>query len=106
MLDKIRPTLIDAARSLGAGPLRLFVKLELPLMRSALVAGAVLGFGISMGEINATLMLYNPRLVTLPVAIYRLISAYNFYGACALGSVLIAATVLTFLAIDRWDVRR
>jgi len=29
-------------------------------------------------------MLYNPRAVTMPVMIYRLISSYNFVGAAAL----------------------
>jgi len=105
LMDKIKPSLIEAARSLGANHWQLFWKLELPLIKSAVVAGAVLAFGISVGEINATLMLYNPRLITMPVAIYRLISSYNFYGACALGSVLIAVTLLSFLIIDKWSGR-
>jgi len=101
MFRKIKPSLVEAARSLGAGPWRVFWRLELPLARSALVTGAAFAFGISVGEINATLMLYNARLTTIPVMIYRLIGSYNFIGACAMGSVLMAFCFLAFMIIDR-----
>jgi thiamine transport system permease protein len=101
MFRKIKPSLTEAARSLGAGSWKLFWKLELPLVRSSLITGAAFAFGISAGEINATLMLYNPRLVTIPVMIYRLISSYNFIAACAMGTVLMGICFLAFLIIDR-----
>jgi thiamine transport system permease protein len=46
-------------------------------------------------------MLYNERLITIPVMIYRLIGSYNFIGACAMGSVLMLFCILAFLIIDR-----
>jgi thiamine transport system permease protein len=98
---KIKSSLSEAACSLGAGPWRLFWHLELPLARSALITGAAFAFGISVGEINASLMLYNERLITMPVMIYRLIGSYNFIGACAMGSVLMLFCFLAFLIIDR-----
>jgi thiamine transport system permease protein len=98
---KIKSSLAEAARSLGAGPWRLFWHLELPLARSALITGAAFAFGISVGEINASLMLYNEQLITIPVMIYRLIGSYNFIGACAMGSVLMFFCFLAFLIIDR-----
>jgi thiamine transport system permease protein len=101
MFRKIKPGLAEAARSLGASTWTVFWRLELPLARSALVAGAAFAFGISVGEINATLMLYNPRLITMPVMIYRLIASYNFIGASAMGSLLMVFSFLAFLIIDR-----
>jgi thiamine transport system permease protein len=98
---KMKSSLSEAARSLGAGPWRLFWHLELPLARSALITGAAFAFGISVGEINASLMLYNERLITIPVMIYRLIGSYNFIGACAMGTVLMLFCFLAFLIIDR-----
>jgi len=98
---KMKSSLTEAARSLGAGPWRLFWRLELPMARSALITGAAFAFGISVGEINASLMLYNERLITIPVMIYRLIGSYNFIGACAMGSVLMLFCFLAFLIIDR-----
>lgn len=98
---KINPRLVQAAVSLGATPWKAFWRVELPLIKSGLIAGATFAFAISIGEINATLMLYNPNLITLPVAIYRLISSYNYFGACALGTILMVICFLVFLLIDK-----
>ena len=39
--------------------------------------------------------------MTVPIAIYRLIGSYNFFAACAMGTILIAVALATFLLIDR-----
>ena len=101
MLRKIKPSLPEAARSLGAGPRRLFFKIELPLLKPGILAAAAFAFAISLGEINATLMLYRPELISIPVAIYRLIGSYNFFAACAMGSLLMLTSLLAFMVIDR-----
>jgi thiamine transport system permease protein len=101
VLRKIRPSLPEAARSLGAHGWKLFWSLELPLVRSGLIGGAAFAFAISAGEISATIMLATPARITMPIAIYRLISSYNFFGACAMGVLLMAASFLAFLLIDR-----
>ncbi len=101
VLRKIKPSLPEAARSLGAGSWQLFLRLELPLLKSALLTGAAFAFGISVGEINATLMLATPQLTTMPIAVYRLIGSYNFVGASAMGTLLILLCFLAFLVIDR-----
>jgi thiamine transport system permease protein len=98
---KINPRLIQAAVSLGANRWRTFWRLELPLIKSGIVAGATFAFAISIGEINATLMLYSPGLTTMPIAIYRLIASYNYFAACALGTVLMGICFLVFLVIDK-----
>jgi thiamine transport system permease protein len=98
---KINPSLIMAAQSLGANRWQTFWRVELPLIRSGIIAGATFAFAISIGEINATLMLYNPKLTTLPIAIYRLISSYNYFAACALGTILMLICFLVFIIIDK-----
>jgi thiamine transport system permease protein len=100
VLRKLPASLPEAARSLGAGPWQLFFRVELPLLKGALITGAAFAFGISVGEINATLMLSPPGVLTMPLAVYRLIGSYNFAGACAMGTVLMAACFLAFLAIE------
>jgi thiamine transport system permease protein len=101
VLRKIQPSLPEAARSLGASSRQLFFRLELPLLKSSLLTGAAFAFGISIGEINATLMLATPELATMPIAIYRLIGSYNFVGASAMGTLLMLLCFLAFLAIER-----
>jgi thiamine transport system permease protein len=98
---KINPSLIKAAMSLGASRWQTFWRVELPLIKSGLIAGATFAFAISIGEINATLMLYNPKLTTIPIAIYRLIGSYNYFAACALGTILMLICFLVFLLIDK-----
>ena len=98
---KINPRLLQAAVSLGARRWQTFWRIELPLIKSGIIAGATFAFAISIGEINATLMLYNAELTTMPIAIYRLISSYNYFAACALGTVLMAICFGVFLLIDK-----
>lgn len=62
-----------AAGSLGAGPLRRFFTVSLPLARSGLAAALVLGFARSLGEFGATIMVagnIEGETRTLPLAIY------------------------------------
>ena len=64
-----------AARSLGAGPLRSFLTVSLPLARRGLIAGCVLGFARSLGEFGATIMVagnIEGQTRTIPLAIYTL----------------------------------
>jgi len=98
---KISPSIVKAASSLGANRWKTFWRIELPMIKSGIIAGATFAFAISIGEINATLMLYSPKLTTLPIAIYRLISSYNYFAACALGTVLMVICFLVFFIIDR-----
>ena len=100
VLRKLPASLPEAARSLGADAWQLFIRLELPMLKGALITGAAFAFGVSVGEINATLMLAPPGLQTMPLAVYRLIGSYNFVGACAMGTLLMLVCALAFLAIE------
>ncbi|MCK5152906.1 MAG: iron ABC transporter permease [Spirochaetales bacterium] len=100
VMDKIKPELIHAALSLGETPLRVFITVELPLIKSAIFAGAAFAFAISIGEMNATILLSSENTLTIPLMIYRLIGSYNFIAACALGTVLIIFTFLSFIIMD------
>lgn len=71
----VDPRLEMAARSLGAGPLRVFLTISLPLARRGLIAGCVLGFARSLGEFGATIMVagnIESQTRTIPLAIYTL----------------------------------
>lgn len=93
---------------LGAGPLRVFVEVDLPLTWRSMVAGAVFAFAIAMGEFGATLLLTRPEWATMPVAIYRLLGRpgeVNYGQALAMSSILMGVTVIAFVLIDRLRVR-
>jgi molybdate transport system permease protein len=54
-LEAIDRRLARAARTLGAGPVRVFCTITVPLALPGIVAGAVLAFGRSLGEFGATI---------------------------------------------------
>jgi putative spermidine/putrescine transport system permease protein len=61
----------EASADLGANGWRTFVFVTFPLMRSALVAGAILAFGLSFDEIIVTTFTAGPGITTLPIWIYQ-----------------------------------
>jgi molybdate transport system permease protein len=65
-LDNVEPNLISAARTLGAGPLRVFFTIVLPLAAPGLVAGAMLGFARALGDYGATMMFAGARIDGTP----------------------------------------
>lgn len=93
---KIPFSYTQASLTLGATVPQTFRHIELPLLRSSMATGAAFAFAISMGEINATLVLSDSSIVTIPVVMYRLIGSYNYGGACALGTVLIICCAVVF----------
>lgn len=96
-------SLVEASESLGANRLITFIKIELPLIKGGIITAAVFSFSLSIGEMNASIMLAPAGFVTIPLAIYQLIGSYNFYGACALGSILLFVCLISFLLMDRMD---
>ena len=102
-MRRIRQDLLDAARMMGAGSFKRFLTIELPLIRPGLISGGAFAFAISLGEINATLILSDAGITTIPIAILRLIGTYRFFSACALGTILIGICLLAFTLIDAFE---
>ncbi len=70
-LRRMGVNLEDASADLGAGPWTTFRLVTFPMMRSALVAGGVLAFGLSFDEIIVTTFTAGPGITTLPIWIYQ-----------------------------------
>src|ERR1035438_2151114 len=69
--EQVNPTLLDAARSLGASERVVFRRVLLPLAAPGVLAGTVLSFARALGEFGATLMLAGNipgRTQTMPLA--------------------------------------
>ena len=97
-----------AAATLGAGPLRVFFTVTLPLARPAVMAGAVLGFARALGEFGATIMIAGSipgSTRTLAVAIYSFAETGRDRDAAMLVAV---SAVIAFiaLAVSNWIVSR
>jgi len=107
VLRGIKPSLREAAAVLGAGPLRVWREVDLPIVGRALLVAAVFAFTISMGEFGATVLIARPETPTLPVAIYRFLGqpgALNYGQALAMSTLLMLICAAGMLAIERFRV--
>jgi molybdate transport system permease protein len=99
--------MIDAARTLGAGPWRTFGRVVLPLARGGLIAGWVLAFARGIGEFGATIVFagnVSGRTQTLPLAVYEQLGV-DFDVALAIGLLLVvvsAGILLTYKLLSGW----
>lgn len=105
--EAVDPQLPAAARTLGAGPARTFLRISLPLAAGGLAAGWVLAFARGVGEFGATIMFAgNVRGVTqtLTLGIYEQLES-DFDVALAIGVLLVilsAAVLLAYKLISSW----
>jgi putative spermidine/putrescine transport system permease protein len=69
-LRRLGSNLEDASADLGASPWQTFRYVSFPMMRGALVAGAILAFALSFDEIVVTTFTAGPTVQTLPIWIF------------------------------------
>ncbi|QND45990.1 ABC transporter permease subunit (plasmid) [Rhizobium lusitanum] len=93
------------AESLGARPFYKLRRVTLPLLMPYLVAAFSLSFAMSMGELGATVMVYPPGWVTLPVNIFALSDRGAIFDAATLTMILGAATLIVLLALSRLSTK-
>ncbi len=105
--EVVDPTLPAAARTLGARPGRVFLRVMLPLARGGLGAGAALAFARGLGEFGATIMFAGSLqgvTQTLSLAIYEQFDI-DFDVALAISALLIVLSAVILLSVKlltRW----
>lgn len=90
-----------AAASLGATPMKVIFHVTIPLISSGAVAAGALAFLISFDEVVISLFVVGPRLSTFPVELYRMIEERNDPLVAAISVVLILATLLVVLLLEK-----
>ena len=99
--EAVESTLLDASRTLGAGPARTFWRVAVPLARTGLSAGAALGWARAVGEFGATIIFAGSLAGitrTAPIEIYVGL-ADNLDAGLATAAVLIAASAGVLLSV-------
>ncbi len=107
-LTKIKPSLDDAARSLGHGPLGTLWRVHVPLMAGGLFTAATLVFVDVMKELPATLIIRPFNFDTLAVRVYNLASDERLAEAsgAALAIVLVGLVPVILLSFGIARSRR
>lgn len=104
---RIDPMMLLVARTLGAGPWKLFFRVAVPIAANGLVAGAAMSWARSLGEFGATLMFAGnmPGVTqTMPLAIYTALET-DLAAAQSLSIVLVAVAFVLLIGV-RLSLRR
>ncbi len=92
-IEKVKPSMEDAARTMGTSGWRLLSRIHLPLVRTGMIAGAILVFVDVMKELPATLLLRPFGMDTLALRAYFL-SVEGWHESAAIPALMILAVGL------------
>jgi iron(III) transport system permease protein len=93
------PSLEEAATSLGAGRIRIWMKVILPMLTPALIASSLLVFMISMASYTAPLMFGVERTMTMQIYLSRTNGSLDM---AATQSTILSIVSISFLILMRW----
>ncbi len=108
-LETVDRRLEAAARTLGAGRVRVFMTITLPLMAPGVLAGTVLAFARALGEFGATITFVSNipgETRTLPIALYTLTQTPDGEAAAARLAVISVVLALAAIVASEWIARR
>lgn len=88
------PSLIEAARDLGAKPLQAFFTITLPLAAPAILSGSLLAFAMSMDDFVISFFVTGAQTTTLPLKVYSSVKVGVTPQVNALCTVMLGAAFL------------
>jgi putative spermidine/putrescine transport system permease protein len=88
-----------AAQNLGAGPVRTFARITLPLILPGVIAGALFAFITSWDEVVTAIFLSSPLVRTLPVVMWTEVQNEVNPTIAAVASILTFVTILLFVSV-------
>lgn len=90
----------EAAHSLGAGPLRVFLTITIPLIGPSIIAGGLLAFVITFNNFAIQLFLAPVGISTLPVQIYSMVRLGVTPDVDALATIIVATTIMLVVLLN------
>jgi len=108
-LEGVDPTLIKAARTLGATPLRAFFTVHLPLAGKGIIAGLMLAFARALGDFGVTLMVAGDipgETQTAALAIYDAIQSHREADAAGMVAILTSITIVALYGVNKLTGQR
>lgn len=93
-LSTLDPALNEAARDLGASPLKAFFTITLPLAAPAILSGSLLAFAMSMDDFVISFFVTGAETTTLPLKVYSSVKVGVTPQVNALCTVMLGAAFL------------
>ncbi|WP_322787599.1 ABC transporter permease [Alteribacillus iranensis] len=100
-VSNLDPALEAASMNLGAGPVRTFFKVTVPLIKPGIMAGAVFAAVTSFGEISISAFVSSPNWVTVPVRIFNYVDQTFDPAINAVSVIFILLSVGAMIIIER-----
>ncbi|MEQ9571324.1 MAG: molybdate ABC transporter permease subunit, partial [Nitratireductor sp.] len=108
-IESVDRRLEQAAGTLGANPLQVFLTVTLPLILPGILAGTVLAFAKAMGEFSATITFVSNipgETQTLPSAIYTFLQVPGGEGGALRLTAVSVAIAMAALVVSEFLARR
>ncbi|GGD39694.1 polyamine ABC transporter permease [Microbacterium faecale] len=93
-------TLLRASASLGASPLRSFIRVTMPLISRGVISGAIFAFVTSFDEVVIALFLRSPTFQTLPVQMYNAVT-HELDPTISAASTLVVVVVTIIVLVPQ-----
>lgn len=91
------PSLLEAAKDLGAGEARAFFDITLPLISPAIVSGMLLAFAMSIDDVIISVFVTGANTTTLPIKIYTMLKTGVTPKINAMCTLMFAVTLLVVI---------
>ncbi|WP_420392210.1 ABC transporter permease [Acuticoccus sp.] len=101
-VTQVDRALIDSSAALGAGPLYTFRRVTLPVILPGIVSGVFLAFMASLDNVPISLFLSTARTDMLPIRLWGMMESTLDVRVAAASGVLIVATTLLIVLMNRW----
>ena len=101
ILGQISPSVEEAAVSLGAGEIKTFLLITIPMMLPGVLSGAVMSWITAISELSSSIILYGDKTQTLTVAVYTAVVRGNYGAAAAYSTILTVTSVISLLLFFR-----
>jgi len=100
-LGRVRPSMDDAARNLGCGPIESLLRIHVPIVARGLFTAALLVFVDVMKELPATLVMRPFNFDTLATQVYILAHDERLAEAATPALAIVAAGLIPLILISR-----
>lgn len=97
----VAPSLEEAARDAGAGALRVFFRITMPMVAPSILVAVILSFLAAFDEAQGTFLVGAPQFTTMPVEMYTLIGHYPPQVSAVFSILLSVPSVLLLLLVRK-----